>query len=159
MKNLKIILTGFFIIAFMLTPAFTQAPQGITALNKAPQAVVTTGRKVYINYRAYPVAVDAVTARMVKEGDKVDILCALKAIMRNKKGTQPIVATLLQDITVLEVAEIKGLNYLIVQGSPIENQYLALASAQNIKVILRRKDDIKIAPIAISSFEDLGGAK
>ena len=154
---------SLFIFGVVFTPAFTQEAQQDTPkqpyINKAPQSVITTGRKVYVNYRAYAVPVDAVTARMVKEDDNVDILCALKTTIYGRTGTQSIVATLLQDMKVLEVVEIKGLNYLIIQASPIEIQYLSLALTQDVKVSLRTKGDNKISPIAIASFDSLEDGK
>ena len=140
------------IIKFLILALFFTALSPLSA--QAPAAVAD---KVLPNYRAYPLAVDNVTANMVRAGDRIDVIYSFEAF--SKEQSLVLAATILQDIKVLDTEEISGLNYLFLSLSPVEAQYLALCGDDSLKIILRGRGDTRVYPIQIAQKVLEGGSK
>ena len=149
----------------------------VTSLS--PEAGLSS--KIPVQYRGYMLPVRADTARMVKPDDKVDVLVAFDAIMKNGSH-QRVVVTLLQNVTVLgvgtnlgqgldvksasamkskeeEAAAFSDNDTLALALTPKDAQYLALARSQagedGISVVLRSRGDMNVHIIDAATFDRL----
>jgi hypothetical protein len=143
MKNLRIF--AIFAFCLFLVRAFSNGQNFVSD-------------KVLPNYRAFALQVNAAAAKMVKTGDSVDILFSFETILKNKK-TETMAGTLLQNIKVLDAAKVKGINYIVLQISHVEAEYLALvlenSSLNPVQIILRATGDNQIYPIELTGLSKL----
>lgn len=140
----------------------------------------TSGLSVKIppGYRGAVVPVDTDLMRLVKVGDRVDVLVTFDALMADNRK-EKVTATILQNVLVLSVGADLGQGMtakhfqekekkdkqlaafaekgvLGVALNPNEAQYLALAMKQGeITVILRGLGDIEMHPMEMASFRKL----
>jgi len=143
MKTLKILFIPFLLLVLWFNAA---ARQNDTAPISA---------KIAPGFSAFPLEVDLPIAAMAGYMDRVDILMDFENASQNT-----VVATLLQDVLVLDSIIVQDKNYLILAlGSPMETTYLALAAQRKTKVILRATDDRRVSPIEIVELKFPGGAK
>lgn len=147
---------------------------GLTSLSP------TSGLSVKIppGYRGAVVPVDTELLKLVKPGDRVDILVTFDALMADNRK-EKVTATILQNVLVLGVGSDLGQGQtaaqfgekaksdaqtaafaekgiLSVALNPNEAQYLALAMKQgDINVIMRGLGDIEMHPMEMASFRKL----
>lgn len=147
---------------------------GLTSLSP------TSGLSVKIppGYRGAVVPVDTPLMKLIKPGDRVDILVTFDALMADNRK-EKVTATILQNVLVLGVGSDLGQGQtakqfadeakkdeqsaafaekgiLSVALNPNEAQYLALAMKQgDIIVILRGLGDIEMHPMEMASFRKL----
>jgi len=140
----------------------------------------TSGLSVKIppGYRGAVVPVGADLLRLIKPGDRVDILVTFDALMADNRK-EKVTATILQNVLVLGVGSDLGQGQTAAQFgetaksdrqaaafsekgiisvalNPNEAQYLSLAMKQgDITVILRGLGDIEMHPMEMASFRKL----
>jgi len=153
--------------------------------NQISQAVLTSlsptsGLSVKIppGYRGAIVSINSALLKLIKPGDRVDILVTFDALM-NDNRKEKVTATILQNVLVLGVGSDLGQGLtakqfgektksdkqsaafaekgiLSVALNPNEAQYLALAMKQGeLVVILRGLGDIEMHPMEMASFRKL----
>lgn len=134
--------------------------------------------KVPLGYRGAAVPVDQDLIKLLKPGDRVDVLVTFEALMADGHK-EKVTATILQNILVLGVgtnlgqgrsaqqekavaaaeaaaAQFQERGSLSVALNPNEAQYLALAMKQGeIAVVVRGLGDIAMHPIEMASFRKL----
>jgi hypothetical protein len=139
----------FFLLALCFAPAWAQTPQSAELYKN----------DISPGYRGYALRVDAATYEMAPAETRVDVLATFDLRLKGRDARH-IVATLLQDVVVLERFNAEGENYLLLSLSPVEAQYLMLASSWDYKIITRAKGDGRLYPLEFVSFDSLlGGAK
>jgi len=155
MKILKIISFPLLVLALCLTLGCQQQDSALQD-GKAAQnnkTIPPLGSRVKTHWRAYALEVNAETTKMAEPGKSVDILINSSVI---NKPVEPFVATILQNVYVLDVIKVQNKQYLLLSLiSPIEAQHLALVAPQSAKVIMREAGNISIFPIAISKYSDI----
>jgi len=140
----------------------------------------TSGLSVKIppGYRGAVVPIDSALMKLVKPGDRVDILVTFDALMADNRK-EKVTATILQNVLVLGVGSDLGQGQtakqwqeknkqekkssafaekgiLSVALNPNEAQYLGLAMKQgDITIILRGLGDIEMHPMEMASFRKL----
>jgi len=134
--------------------------------------------KVPPGYRGCMLPLDNDLLRLIKPGDKIDILVTFDAIMSDNRKEQ-VTATILQNVLVLGVGTNLGQGLSAAQSkaksgqeaadqafsekgalslalNPTEAQYLALSTKQGtISVIVRGLGDVELHPMEIASFKRL----
>lgn len=134
--------------------------------------------KVPLGYRGAVLPVDQDLLKLMKPGDRVDILVTFEALMADGHK-EKVTATILQNILVLGVgtnlgqgrsaqqekavaaaeaaaAQFQERGSLSVALNPNETQYLALAMKQGeVAVVVRGLGDIAMHPIEMASFRKL----
>jgi len=147
---------------------------GLTSLS--PTAGLSV--KIPPGYRGAVVPVETDLLRLIKPGDRIDILVTFDALMADNRK-EKVTATILQNVLVLGVASDLGQGMtaqqfgekakddqqqaafaekgvLSVALNPNEAQYLSLAMKQGeITVILRGLGDVEMHPMEMASFRKL----
>lgn len=142
----------------------------------SPEAGLST--KIPPGYRGAIVPVHADLLKLVKPGDRVDVLVTFDALMADNRK-EKVTATILQNVLVLgvgqdlgqglsakqfqakasaeqQIAAFQENGILSVALNPNEVQYLALAQKQgDISVILRGLGDVEMHPMQMASFRNL----
>lgn len=144
----------------------------------SPEAGLST--KIPPGYRGAVVPVPSDLLRLIKPGDRVDILVTFEALMTTNNQREKVTATILQNVLVLgvgqdlgqglsaqqnqaknaaeqQIAGFQESGILSVALNPNEVQYLALALKQGeaITVVLRGLGDVEMHPMQMASFRNL----
>ncbi|MGC9070765.1 MAG: Flp pilus assembly protein CpaB [Elusimicrobiales bacterium] len=144
-------------------------------LTLTPEAGLSV--KVPPGYRGATLQVDNELLRLIKPGDRVDILVTFEAIVGDKK--EQVTATILQNVLVLgvgsnlgqgitdELAKKQSASEAAMQSfsekgvlslalNPLEAQYLALSQKiGNVSVVVRALGDVEVHFMEIASFRKL----
>lgn len=144
-------------------------------LTLTPEAGLSV--KVPPGYRGAILPVDTSLLKLIKPGDRVDILVTFDAIIGDKK--EKVTATILQNVLVLGVgsnlgqgmtadlakkqasAEAAAMAFtdkgvLSLAVNPLEAQYLALSQKiGEVSVVVRALGDVELHPIEIASFRKI----
>ena len=158
-----------------------RVPKGNQIIQSAVTSLSpTSGLSVKIppGYRGAVIPVDNELLKLIKPGDRVDILVTFDAVMADNRK-EKVTATILQNVLVLGVGSNLGQGMtaqqfgdtaskeqqaaafaekgiLSVALNPNEAQYLSLAQKQGeIAVILRGLGDIEMHPMEMASFRKL----
>lgn len=104
-------------------------------------------------YRALTLNLPKHQVRFLNPGDRVDFMVTFEAL--TKGGKDQVTATLLQNVTVLQVDREAGLVQL--QVNPNEAQYAALANQgkHDVWLLKRAEGDIELPPMEMASFRKL----
>jgi Flp pilus assembly protein CpaB len=145
-------------------------------LSLSPEAGLSV--KVPPGYRGCALPLDSELMRLIKPGDRVDVLVTFDAVMNNN-NKQKVTATVLQNVLVLGVGNNLGQGMSALQAqnkdaqvsadqafadkgllslalNPQEAQYLALCLEQGkINTIVRGLGDMELHPMEIASFAKL----
>lgn len=110
-------------------------------------------------YRGVSVPVDASQALFLHKGDHVDMLVTFEALMGNG-GKEKITATILQNVTVLNVHKPdgpSGAGVVQLLCNPMEAEYAALSAAQGAELDFSRRapGDDALRPMEVASFKKL----
>ena len=138
--------------------------------------------KVPPGYRGCVMPMDNAPMRLIKPGDRVDVLVTFDAVMGDNRK-EKVTVTMLQNVLVLGVGTNLGQGMSSIQAkakdsqvsadqaisdkgimslalNPEEAQYLALAMQQGaVSVIVRGLGDVERHPMPISSFKKLMGGQ
>ena len=134
--------------------------------------------KVPPGYRGCMMPLDNDLLRLIKPGDKIDVLVTFEAVMSDSRKER-VTATILQNVLVLGVGSNLGQGLSSVQAksksgqeaadqafsekgalslalNPNETQYLALSLEQgHVSVVVRGLGDVELHPMEIASFKRL----
>lgn len=134
--------------------------------------------KVPPGYRGCVLPMDNDLMRLIKPGDRIDVLVTFDAVMGDSRK-EKVTATILQNVLVLGVGANLGQGMSSLQAkakeaatsadqafsskgvlslalNPDEAQYLSLCLVQgNVSVIVRGLGDVELHPMAIASFKRL----
>jgi len=156
-------------------PAGNQITQS-SLVSLSPEAGLST--KIPPGYRGAIIPVDTDFLKLVKPGDRVDVLVTFDALMGDNRK-EKVTATILQNVLILgvgqdlgqglaakqfqdkssaeaQVAAFSEKGILSVALNPNEVQYLALAQKQgDVSVILRGLGDVEMHPMQMASFRNL----
>ncbi len=106
-------------------------------------------------YRATVVPAGRAELYFIKPGNHLDMTVTFKAMMRD--GAQPVTATILQDVLVLDTLDKDGMHAVLLALNPNEAQYamLSLTEGYRINFTIRGKGDVELHPMEIASFQRL----
>ncbi|WP_424246078.1 pilus assembly protein CpaB [Elusimicrobium posterum] len=125
----------------------------LVAKDEAP--ALPSVSKVPNMWRGYFLEVALYEAQALEEGSLIDILYTFEAVMRDGK-TEPVTATLLQRIKVLDSKEYGDKGVLLLAIDPRDAQYLALAvETGSVRVILRNNGDLLTPPIKLATMSSI----
>jgi len=134
--------------------------------------------KVPPGYRGCVLPLDNELMRLIKPGDRIDVLVTFDAVMGDNRK-EKVTATILQNVLVLGVGTNLGQGMSSIQAkakdaqvsadqafsdkgvmslalNPDEAQFLSLCQVQgNVTVIVRGLGDVELHPMAIASFKRL----
>ncbi len=149
---------------------------GSALVSLSPEAGLSV--KVPPGYRGCVLPLESDLLRLIKPGDRVDILVSFDAVMGDNRK-EKVTATILQNVLVLGVGSNLGQGLsggqakakaaaeaadqafsekaaLSLALNPNEAQYLALSVKQGtVDVIVRGLGDVELHPMAIASFKQL----
>lgn len=115
--------------------------------------------EIHEGYRGFALPIDAEQVMYVKAGDRIDVMVTFDALMKGDVK-EKVTATLLQNVVVLDMKKYGDGDarfVLLLQLNPKEAQYLALSldGGRKVRVVHRRKGDVKMKPLEMASFRKL----